>query len=159
VNNISNSQGTTEMAVATHDGFRALVGKRKTARVPLSSGEVCIVQSLTTRELAMHEAGFLDKEGKKIPKTLLTYRERWAIAACVDESGRKLFTDADMEWLRELPACDLDAIVAKATELSSAGKDCQEDLAGRFATPPCSNSGCDSPSHSEDGTGGNSSTK
>ncbi len=126
---------------------------RKTAVVPTSRGDV-IVRSLTASELALHEASFYDKEGKKIPKHLVTMRERWVVASVVDENGNKLLTLDDLPKIGKFPSADVDAIVDKARELSTNAQRPVEDLAGNSVTPQTSGSGFASRSPSGDPTGG-----
>jgi hypothetical protein len=55
-------------------------------------------------------------------------RARLAVIVCVDENGKQIFTDRDVEWLTQLPARPLTRINNAAKELNEISDEDEEEL-------------------------------
>jgi hypothetical protein len=95
--------------------------RRKLVEIP-ELGTSVYVQSMTARERGVYEVQFIDKNGSKSARMVSRARELMAIASCVDEEGKKIFTPDDLEMLGGLDAVVLDRIYMVAQDLAEVEK-------------------------------------
>lgn len=125
-----------EAPVLGREQILALRGKpRETRRVPAFGGTV-IVQALTAKEKDDFDASLIVGRGKQATISTKNVRARLAVRSIVDESGRRVFTDADAAILGELPGKDLQAVYDAAQDLSGISDADVEELAGNSESAP-----------------------
>ena len=99
---------------------------RELVQVPEWGGSV-FVRTLRGNERDNFEQSLV---GKKQKMSLENVRARFAVLTVCDESGTRLFTDADAKALGEKSAAALDRCFAVAQRLNGFSSDDVEDLAG-----------------------------
>ena len=85
--------------------------------VPEWGGEV-IVKALSGAERDRFEAGSMQQHGNRRELRLENIRARLVAVAVVDETGRRLFTDADVAALGRKSAAALNRVFEAASRLS-----------------------------------------
>ena len=115
--------------------------KTETVEVPEWGGSV-LVRSLGAVELDELEQMNQEAQGKDERVNLRGVRARLAMLSVVDESGRRVFTQADIEALNRKSGRAVNRIVTKAQELSGVTDKDVKDMAGNSEPGP----GADSPS-------------
>ena len=105
-------------------------------------GEV-IIRSLSGTERDAFEQSLLDTKAKSTRVNLRNARARLVALAVVDEEGKRLFSDFDVEALGLKSGAALDGIYEKAAALSGIGEHDLEEILG--------NSGSETPGDSTSG--------
>jgi hypothetical protein len=107
----------------------------------VKSEEVCIpewdnayvmVRGMTGAERDAFEQSNIVGKGKNRDVNLRNYRAKLVIWSVVDEDGKRLFTDADAEWLGDKSAAALSRIVDVASRLSGISEQDVEELTGEL---------------------------
>lgn len=112
-------------------------------------GGTVLVRGLTGRQRDEFEASLIERRGKRnIPNTD-NIRAKLVARCCVDETGQRLFTDADASTLGERSGAALDRVYEVAARLSGIGDDDLEELTEDFGSPSGASSPSGSPSGSE----------
>lgn len=114
--------------------------------VPEWGGSIYI-RALTGVERDAYEAQFVRAGGAK-GKGLHNARARLVALTAVDETGQRIFTDADVESLGRKSAMVLDRLFAVAGRLSGLTSQDVEELVGNSVSGPSAASTSDSPSPS-----------
>lgn len=117
---------------------------RELVEVPSWNGSV-YVKTMTAGEREAFEAAALASDGKLSAGTI---RARLAAATVVDETGQRLFSDADVETLNRKGAPALIRIFDVAQRLNGLGRAEAEELAKNSGGGLISDSGTSSPSSS-----------
>lgn len=96
--------------------------------VPEWGGEV-LVKGLTGRERDQFEESILVQNGKTRPKMkLANMRAKFVALSIVDDGGRRIFDDADIESLGQKSAAALQRVFEVAQQLSGLSDDDLEEL-------------------------------
>ena len=98
---------------------------RELVEVPEWGGS-CYVRTLRGNERDSFEQSLV---GKKQKMSLENVRARFAVLTVCDDSGTRLFTDADAKALGDKSAAALDRVFAVAQRLNGFSQDAVEDLA------------------------------
>lgn len=99
---------------------------RELVEVPEWGGNV-YVRTLRGNERDNFEQSIV---GKKQKTSLDNVRARFAVLTICDESGKRLFSDADAKALGDKSAAALDRVFAVSQRLNGFSQEDQEDLAG-----------------------------
>ena len=99
---------------------------RELIEVPEWGGSV-YVRTLRGNERDNFEQSIV---GKKQKTSLDNVRARFAVLTICDESGKRLFSDADAKALGDKSAAALDRVFAVSQRLNGFSQEDQEDLAG-----------------------------
>jgi hypothetical protein len=91
----------------------------ETVEVPEWGGRVR-VKSLTGKERDTFEAGIVSADGKRAE--LVNVRAKLVALTVVDEEGRRLFSEGDVEALGSKSAAALDRVFTAAQKLSALGQ-------------------------------------
>ncbi|HKD37475.1 MAG TPA: hypothetical protein VKB78_11765 [Pirellulales bacterium] len=110
---------------------------REVVRVPEWGGDV-LVRTMTGAERDRFERDFLNDRATNI-------RARTAAATVCDDTGARLFTDAEAAELGEKSAAALDRIFDAAMRLNRITKRDVDDLEKNLETTPSGNGHSDSP--------------
>jgi hypothetical protein len=95
-------------------------------QVPEWGGAV-LVRGMTGAERDRYEATVVQQNGKSTKVNMRNARARLVVMTVVDEDGKHLFSEADIESLSEKNAAALDRIFSVASRLSGIGdKDLDE---------------------------------
>lgn len=94
-------------------------------KVPEWGGDV-MVRELTGAERDEYESSLVSANGSRVQVSAQNMRARLVAMTCVDEAGKKLFTQKDVAALGEKSARALDRIVDVAVRLSGIGADLDE---------------------------------
>jgi len=105
--------------------------QQETVSVPEWAGDV-IVRGLTGAERDRWEDGMIQGRGKKRRIVMLNARASLAALTVVDETGKRLFSNADAVALGKKSAAALDRIFSAAMRLSGLTEEDIEDLTGNF---------------------------
>lgn len=140
-----------EKRYVTVDNIRsALVLPREEVEVTAWEGYV-VLQGLSGRERDDFEASTIEYVKKKrgrqepVPK-VENVRARLVVRCVIDkDTGRRLLSDTDAEWLGDGPASVLQQLFEVASRLSGMSDDDLEDLTQGLGTAPNGASGSDSP--------------
>jgi len=98
---------------------------RRKVEVPEWGGDV-YVRTMTGAERDAWEISFVPEAGGE-KRDLSNIRAKLAVLACVDEQGKRLFDDADVEALGQKSASALERIVEAAGKLNAlSGADLEE---------------------------------
>jgi len=130
---------TRETILAADDLGRELVN------VPEWGGDV-YVRGLTGKERDAFEAGMIDQRGKSQTVNLQNIRAKLAGLSICDESGKRIFTDADLAALAGKSAVALNRVFEVARRLSGLGDDDVKELAKELEENPFAGSPSASPS-------------
>lgn len=115
---------------------------RETVAVPEWGGSV-IVQGLTGTERDALEAAMLEQKGKDQRVNLANFRAKLIARSIVDESGTRLFSDADAVQLGRKSAVALQRVFKVAQQLSGLAPDDVEELTAELKGDPSASSGID----------------
>lgn len=90
---------------------------QETVPVPELGGDV-LVRGMTGSERDVFEAGCFEGKGKNRDFSMKDVRAKLVAFCCVDESGRRLFVDGDVEALGKVRADVVDRLFSVAQRLS-----------------------------------------
>lgn len=107
------------------------------------------VRGLTGRQRDEFEASMIERRGKRSVPNVDNIRAKLVAKCCVDESGQRLFTDADAGALGDRSGAALDRVYEVAARLSGIGDEDLEELTEDFGSPSGDSSPSVSPSVSE----------
>ena len=107
--------------------------------VPEWGGSV-LVRARNGAERDAYEGSMITGRGKDAELNLRDVRAKLVVASAVDETGARLFTDADIAALSRKSAAALDRVFAVAQKLSGISKDDVEALAKNSASAPSASS-------------------
>lgn len=121
------------MALLTRDQIlQANDIQSRTIAVPEWGGEVR-VRGLTGTERDRYEASLLqERKGGGYKQNLRNARTRLVVLGCVDEQGRRLFNDGDIEALAARSAAALERVFAAIREMSGMTEADIEELTENF---------------------------
>ena len=132
------------MAILTRDQILSANDlETKLVPVPGWGGEVKI-QALTGAQRDAFEASMLAAKGKDQQRNLVNIRARLCALSIVDESGNRLFTDADVKFLGNKSAAALQSVFEAAQKLNGMTPSDVEELAGNSDSDQSEDSGSDS---------------
>lgn len=86
-------------------------------KVPEWGGEV-IVRGMTGKERDQLETEVVSRDGKRVKVNAGNIRARLLVLSCIDEDGKRVFTDKDVKALGEKSGSALDRVAAVAQRLS-----------------------------------------
>lgn len=109
-------------------------------QVPEWGGTV-FVRGLTGRQRDEFESSVFEMRGKKMVPNIANLRAKLTVRCCVDEDGKRLFTDADADKIGEKSAAAIDRIYAVAAKLSGLSEEDVEEMVADFVDPKASSSG------------------
>lgn len=89
---------------------------------------IVYVQELTGKERDAFEASLSSIKGKNITMTMDNVRAKLVIRSLCDEDGLRVFEDADLESVGNLPASELDKVFEVAQRISGLKKEDIEEL-------------------------------
>jgi hypothetical protein len=113
------------------DQFLSLQSKLKIEPVTIEGmTEPVYVRTLTGRERDAFEASCFQQKGKNREINTENLRAKLLVRSICDADGQRLFTDADVNLLGNMPADVLDTLFAKAQELSGLGTKDVEEMVG-----------------------------
>ncbi len=116
------------------DFFAAYRKAAKVLPVDLPGGRRVHVRELSAKDKSQLEYDFyVKKDG-----ALLSIRERLVVLCACDEHGERMFDDADVKAVAELPASVLDPIVEAARKLNGFDLASPEDARKNSASGPTS---------------------
>lgn len=130
---------TRETILAADDLGRELVN------VPEWGGDV-YVRGLTGKERDQFEASMIDQRGKSQTVNLQNIRAKLAGLSICDETGKRIFTDADLAALAGKSALALNRVFEVSRRLSGLGDDDVKELAKELEENPFAGSPSGSPS-------------
>ena len=134
------------MPVLTKEHIRS-VSDRKSERVfvPDWGGDV-IVQTMTGVDKDAFEMERFHRKGNNADVNMRNFRAGLVARCCVDEEGRRLFTNDDAEWLGEKSGLMLDIIYDAAARLNGLRKSDVEALVKNSGSGQDVDSSSNSPS-------------
>ena len=114
-------------------GLRDDILKSRTAKPKMEAiqvfGHPLYVRKIKGAELDQYEGQRLDiRSAKDIRINYRNMRARLVVLVLCDENGERIFSDADVEAVGELPADELDAIYDVGLRLNGMDKDATERL-------------------------------
>jgi hypothetical protein len=109
--------------------FSAPKAITETVPVPEWGGDV-IVRSISALERDEFESSMAVKRGRSIEVNIRNIRARLVAIAAVDEDGKRLFSDKDVEQLGELSAKAMDRVYEVAARLSGISERDAAEIAG-----------------------------
>jgi hypothetical protein len=116
------------MALLTRADLLAAVAlPRETVRVPELGGEV-LIQGMSGTQRDAWEASLVEGRGKRRKMNTANIRAKLVAQCCVDGSGVRLFTDADMDILGETRVDVLNRLFNVAQRLSGVSDDDVDEL-------------------------------
>lgn len=89
----------------------------ETVEVPEWGGAV-LVRGLTGRERDAFEASMIEQKGRKTTFTMSNFRAKLAARTIIDENGKRMFSDKDMDALGGKSAVALQRVFNVAQQLS-----------------------------------------
>lgn len=95
--------------------------------IPEWNGHV-IVRGMSGKERDAYEASIVKQRGKDTQVNMKNARAKLVALCTIDETGKRLFTEADVVALSQKSAKALDRIFAVAMELSGISQDDLEEL-------------------------------
>ena len=95
-----------------------------------------IVKGLTAAERDQYEAKLIVQKGKNTTVNMKNARARLVMLSVVDESGKQLFTEADISALGTKSAAVLDRIFEVASRLSGISDEDLEELSKNSESDP-----------------------
>ena len=99
-------------------------------------GGSLIVKGLTAAERDKYEAHLIVQKGKNTTVNMKNARARLVMLSVVDESGKQLFTEADISALGTKSAAVLDRIFDVASRLSGISDEDLEELSKNSESDP-----------------------
>lgn len=112
----------------TREQLLAAKPKTELVEAPELGGQVIVAEISALERERLNKADFPVKDGKAVFQSE-HHHARWAIAACRDENGKPLFTEADMAAVSALPCGLLERILRAAQRLSNPTPDSVEEEA------------------------------
>lgn len=91
--------------------------------------DVVLVRGLTAREFDVHQAR-VQRQGADDKEPAANLTASLVVRCIVDDSGKRLFTDADINVLGELPAGDLNRITNVIAEQSGLTDEAEKAIEG-----------------------------
>ncbi len=110
----------------------------QTVAVPELNGEV-VVRGMTGTERDAFEASLIEGRGKKRDLNMKNLRAKLVAYCCVDEAGKRIFTESDVDALGTIRADVLNKLFTVAQKLSGITEEDAEDL-GKPLSPAVSGS-------------------
>lgn len=110
----------------------AIALPRETVNVPELGGEV-IVQGMSGAQRDAWEASLIEGRGKRRRMNTANIRAKLVAQCCVDEDGRRLFTDGDVDELGQVRVDILNRLFGVAQKLSGVSDDDVDEL-GKSST-------------------------
>jgi hypothetical protein len=114
--------------------------RRETVFVPDWNLNV-YVKTLTGAERDAWESTIMSFDGKKTRMNIRNMRARLVVMCIVDESGNRIFSDAEAEVLGQKSAAALDRLYAVAQRLNAVSDADMEELEKNLAIIPSDDSG------------------
>ena len=112
----------------SRDAIRGL-SDVKTEEVHIPEWQAYVmVRGMTAAERDAFEQSNIVGKGKNRDVNLRNYRAKLVIWSCVDEDGKRLFSETDAEWLGDKSAAALSRIVDVASRLSGISEQDVEEL-------------------------------
>lgn len=125
-------EGTETAATGSVLGRDAILARKsvplKQQRVEAFGGTV-IVQEMRAREKDEYEQSMVAGKGKNQAVNIRNGRAKLVVLSVVDEAGKRIFTDADVVLLGELPVADIDRICEAAQALSAVSDEDIQNIA------------------------------
>ena len=107
-------------------------------------GGTVLVRGLTGAERDRFEMSMGEvTQGKRVQWRVQNIRARLCVLAIVDETGKQVFTQADVPMLTEKSAAALDRVFSVASRLSGLSDQDMEELAKNLQSGPSDDSGSD----------------
>ncbi len=91
-------------------------------------GGIVRVRTMTARERDEYEGSIYETSGTEIKFNRTDFRAKLVAKCAVDESGKRLFTDADVAALSAKSAKEVSILFDKAQELNGLSKAAQEAI-------------------------------
>lgn len=101
------------------------------------------VRGLSGLERDALEESTIEGRGKNRRVSLMNFRAKLVVRSVVDESGRRVFDDADVAALGRKSAAALNRVVEVAQRLAGITEEDVEELTQDFESAPTSDSGTD----------------
>jgi len=148
--NAQTSQEEDDMGLLSRDAVLAATSVPiETVKVPELGGEVR-VRGMTGTERDAFEASCVQGRGRKRDFNMQNLRAKMVAYCCVDDDGRRLFTDQDLDRLGAIRADVLDRLFGVAQRLSGMRDEDVEELGQALESPIASaTSSSVSPSNSD----------
>lgn len=116
------------MALLNKESIRAVKDLvTEEVEVPLWGGSV-LVRSLTGAERGRLEVSTMERKGVNYAENLSTLRARMVMLSVVDDQGKRMFSDKDIDFLNDKNASALEAIFQVAMRLSGITKTDVDEL-------------------------------
>lgn len=133
--------------VLSKDAILAARGRLKTERlyVPELGGEL-LLREMTAKERDGFEAGVITGKGKNRDVEMRNLRVKLLIRTIVDEQGNRIFSDADLDALGELPSSVIDPPFVASQRLNGWNKEDIDEIVGNSESVPSDDSPSASPS-------------
>lgn len=93
-------------------------------------GGVVLVRGLTGAQRDRFEASMVEQKGKERRINMENLRAKLVAMSIIDENGKRLFTQQDIDALAKKSGAALDRVYAVAQRLSGLSKEDVEDLVG-----------------------------
>lgn len=100
---------------------------RKTVTLPTMGGEV-LLQGLTGQQRDKFEGDSVQQKGRNRTTNYENMRARLVVLGVIDDDGARVFTDADVPAVGNLPAADLDVMFDGVRELSGMSAEDVDEL-------------------------------
>jgi hypothetical protein len=117
---------------------------REEVDVPEWGGAVT-VRGLTGRERDEFEASIMERRGKRLVPNVANVRAKLVARCCIDDDGKRLFSDGDAEDLGGKSAAAMERIYGVAARLSGMTDEDIEELVDNFGVIPSAGSSSVSP--------------
>ena len=101
----------------------------QTMTIPEWGGEV-IIRTMTEAERSKIEASVIQQNGSNQSVNMERYKVKVVVASLVDEEGKRLFTQKNIDALRQKSARPINRIVNAAQKLNGISDDDVEELMG-----------------------------
>lgn len=109
--------------------------KRELVPVPEWGGDVW-VRGMTGAERDKFESGIVEQRGKDQSLNMANIRAKLASMTICDDTGKRLFSESDVQALSQKSASALQRIFAVAQRLSGIGEDDVKELVGEMIENP-----------------------
>ena len=101
----------------------------QTMTIPEWGGEV-IIRTMTEADRSKIEASVIQQNGSNQSVNMERYKVKIVVASLVDEEGKRLFTQKNIDALRQKSARPINRIVNAAQKLNGISDDDVEELMG-----------------------------
>lgn len=132
------------MRLSKDDILKADDIKPEEVEVPEWGGSV-LVRGLTGRERDEFEASIMERRGKRMVPNVANVRAKLVARCCIDDSGRRLFLDSDVETLGGKSAGAMNRVYEVAAKLSGMTDEDIDELVENFGEIPSAGSSSGSP--------------